>query len=269
VVVTLLLVMATPVLCVVAAYGWHARASAQERGREKVNTPAALAASFLSECGVVLAFTVSWPLGLLIRSSAPSQPQGRVVVLLPERGLNPASLWLLRHRLHRRGWHSVVCRTASWKLGTASAADKLRDVVAKLSNSADEIFLLGHGWGGLVIRRYLRSGANAVRRVITLGTPHQGSECPLLGVAYWSDLQPNSPTLQLLSNQDHCPERYDVIAIYSDFDPFLLPPSRAYYPGAFNIEIGGHGHFRMLTSRRVFDLIVENLEAPLRTPSEP
>ena len=55
----------------------------------------------------------------------------------------------------------------------------------------------------------------------------------------------------------------DVIALYSDFDAWLQPVDDAYCPGGFNIAVSGIGHCAMLLSRRVADLIVENLTAPM------
>jgi hypothetical protein len=53
-----------------------------------------------------------------------------------------------------------------------------------------------------------------------------------------------------------------LIAIYSDFDAYLAPIDAAYCPGALNIEVRAVGHFHLLTSRKIFRLIRENLDAP-------
>ena len=59
------------------------------------------------------------------------------------------------------------------------------------------------------------------------------------------------------------PDGYDVISLYSDFDELVIPTANAEYNGAFNVQIRSIGHFSLLTSPRVFELIIENLEAPL------
>ena len=51
-----------------------------------------------------------------------------------------------------------------------------------------------------------------------------------------------------------------MIAIYSDFDAWLVPIDDAYCPRGFNIAVSGVGHCAMLLSRRVADLIAENLD---------
>jgi pimeloyl-ACP methyl ester carboxylesterase len=113
-----------------------------------------------------------------------------------------------------------------------------------------DVVVLGHGFGGIVAVRYAATHAR-VRRVVTLGTPHQGSQA--------------LPYRWLSGNAVRVPvtgSPADVMAIYSDFDAWLVPVDNAYYPGGFNIAIGGVGHCAMLRSRRVADLIVENLARP-------
>jgi hypothetical protein len=87
--------------------------------------------------------------------------------------------------------------------------------------------------------------------VITLATPHQGSDAP----AYrWLGAGPVAPPVVVSAT--------DVTAVYSDFDAWLVPVDNAYCPGGFNIAVGGVGHFATLRSRRVADLVVENLAKP-------
>jgi hypothetical protein len=74
--------------------------------------------------------------------------------------------------------------------------------------------------------------------------------------------------MQHLAAGDRVPQQFDVIAIASDFDAFIAPSSGAYYPGAFNIEVRGIGHFALARSARVWELIRENL-APTSSSAIP
>jgi hypothetical protein len=47
------------------------------------------------------------------------------------------------------------------------------------------------------------------------------------------------------------------------FDAVVLPPSAATYPHAFNIQINGVGHHALLFSSRLYQLLAENLQAPI------
>jgi len=68
--------------------------------------------------------------------------------------------------------------------------------------------------------------------------------------------------VQRLRSED-APERLDWIAVHSAFDATVLPPDRAYWPNAYNIRVRGMGHHRLVYSRKVFELLLENIEAEL------
>ena len=152
-------------------------------------------------------------------------------------------------RLRAAGWSAVA---GVHRMGDmAQVRDALDAQLASLPVGA-ELVLVGHGVGGLLVRQYAESRpALQIRHVVTLGTPHQGSRA----VPYrWL----RAPALPPAPNEP----RVDVIAIYSDFDAWLVPIDDAYCPRGFNIAVRGVGHCAMLQSRRVADLIAENLAAP-------
>ena len=121
--------------------------------------------------------------------------------------------------------------------------------------------LIGHSLGGLVIRYYARHFPSPrVRRLLTLGTPHRGT---ILARRWLPALAPGSKLLVALNAADRPPQQFDVITIYSSFDALILPPANAVYDNAFNIQLNNVGHNALLTSKRVYGLIAENLAAPL------
>ena len=117
--------------------------------------------------------------------------------------------------------------------------------------------------GGLVARASLRAGAAGIHRIITLGTPHQGTRAfPWLGAdPMLRQMRPGSPCLQRLAAFDAAPHGAELISIYSLDDALVVPPANGYCPGAFNIEVRGPGHMSLLFSRRVYELVRENLAA--------
>ena len=66
-----------------------------------------------------------------------------------------------------------------------------------------------------------------------------------------------------LGDADSVAGRFDAIALSSTFDAWIVPPDAAYYPGAFNIAVDGIGHYRLLFSRKIWELIDENLPTGL------
>ena len=132
--------------------------------------------------------------------------------------------------------------------------------------------VVAHSMGGLVARACVRAGGatSGIGRLITLGTPHQGSLAfawlgldPMLG-----QMRPGSPFLDRLCGDDRVPAVAECISIYSADDALVLPPAAAYWPGAFNIEVRGIGHMSLLFARRVYDLVRENLAAAPASASE-
>ena len=75
-------------------------------------------------------------------------------------------------------------------------ATRIDDVLAQ--TGADKLVLVGHSMGGLVCRDYLAiHGGDKVDRLITLATPHQGSQLAALGLgANAREMEPGSGWLQ-------------------------------------------------------------------------
>jgi len=129
--------------------------------------------------------------------------------------------------------------------------------------------VLAHSLGGIVVRLVLETTVSArIGRVITLGTPHQGTRAvarpfdPTLRM-----LVPGSPLLVRLGGDGGGAE---CASIYSADDAVIRPPENGYWPGALNIEVRGPGHNGLLASRRVYDLVRELLDAePLARTSSP
>lgn len=239
----------------------------------------AATAAFTLECLSTLLALLSIPIGWLPQVPKPPSPQTSnaanprllrgPVVLIHGWGLNRGCWWLLRRRLLRDGWGPVYgFNYRSFAADVEAAAAELATLLESLPVAAGgmPVNLIGHSLGGLVIRYYLRRyRAQAVRRAITLGTPHAGTTfLPLIGPV-GRRLAPSSPLIVQLNAADRVPQQFDVIAISSQFDALIVPPTHARYPEAFNIQVRDIGHNRLLFSRRIYVLIQENLAAPLRT----
>ena len=156
----------------------------------------------------------------------------------------------LVHRMVRAGFdpHLVGCSRLLGGIETNATQLGLAVDRVRATGGATRVDIVAHGLGGLVARAYLRRPgmASAVGRLITLGTPHEGQVA-----RDWADLGDGEPL----------PPRVELISIFSGDDAFVTPPSRAYHPGAFNVEVGGVGHLSLLVSARVFELVRENLVA--------
>ena len=242
---------------------------------EPIPWPARLVAglgAFGAECAATALLSLTFPLSFRhprVRPAAGGAPC-RPVILLHGYAQHTANfLWLAR-RLRRDGWlhlYSVRHTPIGGDIGRSAA--RLGQAIERIrrESRAAEVDIIAHSMGGLVARAYICQAGPAcgVARLITLGTPHQGTQVlrwlgrdPMVG-----QMRPGSSFLCQLAGADAVPEIIDCTSIYSADDAIVVPPGNAYYPGAHNIEVRGLGHMSLLFSRRVYELVRENLTAAL------
>jgi hypothetical protein len=178
------------------------------------------------------------------RRRSPS-PSTRPVIVLHTRGAPVGGI--LRRLLHA-GFDPCAVGCSRLLGGIETNATRLAHAVDRVraARGAARVDIVAHGLGGLVARAYLRrpGAAGTVGRVVTLGTPHEGSVA-----RDWADLADGEPL----------PAHVELVSIYSADDAFVVPPSRGYHPDAFNVEMAGVGHLTLLVSARAFELLRENL----------
>jgi triacylglycerol lipase len=243
-----------------------------------------VASGFVIEAAWATAHAAMYPLGLL---SAPTRiPNGRrhqdLSNLKPEqRGLvhhdvdaaetpillvhgiidNHAIFTVMERALRRRGFQTLSAY--DYGLLTHSiprAAVRLGEAIARLSAATgyERIHVIGHSLGGLIARYYVQrlAGDRHVHTLVTLGTPHQGTQlawsAPLLPLV--RQLTPNSSVMQELAEPaPGCRTRF--VAFYSDIDHLIVPSrnARLDHPdlNVRNIAARGVGHLSMATNGRI------------------
>lgn len=231
-------------------------ATAQGRGRAAAPT---LSARALIDEALATAAVFLAPLAALAprrRRGAAGRPP--LVVLCDP--ISAAAGWLLLRRLRAAGWQPVRRRATAPPLAPA-ALDGLVDSLLEATDSAASrgapLTVLGLGAGGLLARQ-LAAREPRFARVVTLSTPHQGTQSR----AAPRRLRPGSPYVEAVARCDTLPRQFDAVAIYSDGDAWIEPRQAGYCPAAFNLEVHDLGHLSTFFSRRVFDYVDENLSAP-------
>ena len=136
----------------------------------------------------------------------------------------------------------------------------------------ESIDLVGHSQGGLVGRYYLQklNGAQQVRHLVTLGTPHRGTRWACSGylvgrvLPSLRQMAPGSPLLRDLADESF-PDNVRLTSIYSQRDLFCPPSSCRLEDGrgAYlkNIEVARGGHVAFLSSARIASIIRQELES--------
>ena len=127
------------------------------------------------------------------------------------------------------------------------------------------VAVVGHSMGGLVARYYVqRMGGDArVHTLVTLGTPHEGSQLAhLLPLPLVRQLQPDSELIRELHEPaPGCRTRF--LAIWSDLDQLVVPKRHATVVhddlAARNVFVRGVGHMSLPVDGRVVHEICTTL----------
>jgi pimeloyl-ACP methyl ester carboxylesterase len=224
--------------------------------------------TFVGESVALALVLLATPLALGGSRRVAAGAARRPLVLVHGYGLHAGSFVALARRLRRDGWPVHALALAPVGGTIERRAERLGETIDRIRTGAGapHVDVVAHGMGGLVARAWVRARgrASGVGRLVTLGTPHQGtSALPWLGFdPVVEEMRPGSPLLAHLAAADPVPGLADCIAIYSADDARVVPASAGYWPGAFGIEVRGVGHVMLLWSRRVYELVRENLEAP-------
>jgi pimeloyl-ACP methyl ester carboxylesterase len=131
---------------------------------------------------------------------------------------------------------------------------------------ANKVTIVAHSMGGLVARNYLRAhGAGRIARIITLGTPHHGTELARFGpgrnayqMRFDSEAAPDSWLAALASSEDPA-KRALITSIFTHHDNIVAPQTSSYLEGARNLEFGGIGHVALGRNTRILDCVMVEL----------
>lgn len=170
------------------------------------------------------------------------------------------TLIYIKKRLQIDGWENVY----TWSYiphfkNIPYYAEQLKNKADEIIKETDQrkIVLIGHSMGGLLARYYIEhlKGKSYVERLITLGTPHHGTQL-------WSfilspcgkEMRPESDFLRKLKA---IPDDIKTLSIYSSFDELVLPYQSSKLKGKniLNKEFEGLGHMRLIFSHKVYEEI--------------
>ncbi|MGB9194826.1 MAG: alpha/beta fold hydrolase, partial [Azonexus sp.] len=173
------------------------------------------------------------------------------LILVHGYGCSRGVWWFLRRQLEAAG-HVVATvsltppYTSIGKL-VPQLAQRIEEVCA--ATGAEQVVLVAHSMGGLVCRSYLaRHGSSRVERLITIASPHSGSELARIGIGQNArEMEPGSRWLKDLASSA-IPVR--AIAIRTPHDNYVMPHDNQRLHGALDVELDGIGHLALLFSRR-------------------
>jgi triacylglycerol esterase/lipase EstA (alpha/beta hydrolase family) len=127
------------------------------------------------------------------------------------------------------------------------------------------VVLVGHSMGGLAIRAWMRRFSADLRthRVITIGSPHQGTWLARFGhTKNGKQMRQRSPWLAQL-HRDEPPARAHLFTcFYGHCDNIVFPADSATLAGALNVHIPDKAHVHMTFQPIVFNEVWRWLSPP-------
>ena len=172
------------------------------------------------------------------------------VLLVPGYGGGTDGLEVLAQALRAQGREAVVVPLAGDGFGDLDAQAEVLAKAAVLEQQrtgARSVDVVGYSAGGLIARLWVRDhgGGNLARRVVTLGSPHHGTDlaglagdlapdaCPVA----CQQLQPDSDLLRALNAGDETPAGPVWVSIWTTDDQTVVPPSSADLEGALDFTV--------------------------------
>lgn len=171
------------------------------------------------------------------------------VVVVPGYGGDVRSLDPLVARLRADGREVVVFSPSGGGTGDLrTQAARLAEVTAEAAEEggAGSVDVVGYSAGGVVARLLVRDegGASVVRRVLTLGSPHHGTDVAALAAEVaggcpmaCEQLATGSDLLRRLNAGDETPPGPRWVSVRTDRDETVTPPDSAVLDGALNIVV--------------------------------
>jgi hypothetical protein len=130
------------------------------------------------------------------------------------------------------------------------------------STGQRQVALVGHSMGGLVIRAWMRArGSGQAKVVITLGTPHQGTQItPHARLPNAKQMVWHSDWLAQLEAQTTDTERSLLRIALTPQDAIVFPQTAQTLPPLAAQEFPGLGHLQLCTDAAVFNWICQALD---------
>jgi len=176
------------------------------------------------------------------------QDQPGPVLLVPGYGGSTSALDVLAARLRSAGRQATVVRLPGDGTGDLRDQAAVLDRAARsaIAGGAPSVDVVGYSAGGVVARLWAEEdgGADIARRIVTLGSPHHGTDIAALAGSLLpgqcptacAELAPNSDLLTQL-NARKMPPGPVWVSVWTEQDQVVTPPDSARLDGALNIPV--------------------------------
>jgi triacylglycerol lipase len=177
--------------------------------------------------------------------SSVDQTQQGPVLLVAGYGGGTGALETLAAALRGQGRTPVIVPATGDNTGDVEVqAQNLQKVAQQqMAAGAPSVDVVGHSLGGVVARVWANEyGRNVARRIVTLGSPHHGTDYAAVAAGLASDACPVAcqqviPGSPLLASLPETPGGARWVSIYTANDQTVIPVSTSILKGAVNIEL--------------------------------
>lgn len=143
-------------------------------------------------------------------------------------------------------------------------AQQIAERVEKICEAAraQKVIIVAHSMGGLIARAYIQrfGGNERVEHLITIGSPHHGTRAAFfVPTPTTRQMRPGSSWLRTLNQDENQPGEVRLTSIYSVHDNIIIPHTSAELGQGKNIAVIGKGHFTLIFSREIGQLIVREI----------
>ncbi|MGI5238517.1 esterase/lipase family protein [Dactylosporangium sp. CA-139066] len=176
----------------------------------------------------------------------PAQDRPGAVLLVPGYGGGTDGLDRLAAAIRATGRTASVVALPDGGTGDlAGQADALNAAADAALRRAPSVDVIGYSAGGVVARLWVQrhDGVHKARRIVTLGSPHQGARLAAAGAAglpgacpdACQQLAPGSRLLAQLHSPVPTPPQW--LSIWTEQDQTVVPPDSARLAGAVDVDI--------------------------------
>lgn len=206
----------------------------------------------LGALSIVAAVLVAVGLWALWRGLDEVTPVGQEelgpVLMVPGYGGSPDDLGPLAEAVEGTGREVIVLDPLGDGTGDLERQAEALGVAAAraVDEGAPSVDVVGYSAGGVVAREWVKDqgGDEVARRVVTIGSPHHGTElarfaldaagtCP----EACRQLAPGSDFLRDLNAGDESPDGPEFVSVWSESDQVVTPPDSARLDGALNVTV--------------------------------
>lgn len=262
------------IACIVTASFLVATQNASPRPADSRLDAAGLAALWLREVLVAWSiFLVLMPLERwLMRRDIPATRQDLPSILLIHGYVNNAgAMFILWRAIKRAGFavHTLNLEPLYGSIDRYAASIEDKIVAMQQGSGGRRVVLVCHSMGGLAARAYLRRyGGGRIAKLITLGTPHNGTVLALTAAGEnGRQMRPHSAWLEELARFEGGVWPFPVVSLFSRDDNIVAPQLSAELAGARNVAVAGIGHMSLPMNGSIARFVVAELASV--TPSGP